>query len=178
LLLRGENFLLTVTLQAYYDGHEREDVVAYRTEWTQRMVHTAKKMTTYEGDGMQNAVAPTLQAGEREIVWVTHDECTSYSNDGVNVAWLEDHETMLHKKSQGAAIMVSEFLCPCHGRLKLEPTHSKYDEIEHKEAQMIILPGANRDGYWRSEDMVKQLKERAIPIFEALHPNCQGNAGS
>ena len=171
-----EQSLTQCALQVYYDGHEREDVVAYRTQWTKRMVQYSRKMTTYEGDSMQNAVPSTLQAGERELVWVTHDECTFYSNDGVNVAWLENDETMLRKKSQGAAIMVSEFLCPCHGRLKLESTHPKYAELEHKEAQMVILPGAHRDGYWRSEDMVKQLKEKAIPIFEALHPNCQGNA--
>jgi hypothetical protein len=131
-------------------------------------------MATYEGDLMQTVVPPTLEEDEREIVWVTHDECIFYSNDGVNVAWLQDYETMLHKKSPGASIMVSEFLCPCHGRLKLEPTHPKYSELEYKEAQMVILPGAHRDGYWRSEDMLKQLEERAIPIFEALHPNSQG----
>jgi hypothetical protein len=55
-----------------------------------------------------------------------------------------------------------------------DPDHQLYDELEHKEARVMIFPGANRDGYWRSENMVDQLKDRAIPIFEALHPGCKG----
>ncbi|KAG5462694.1 MAG: hypothetical protein BJ554DRAFT_4024, partial [Olpidium bornovanus] len=41
-----------------------------------------------------------------------------------------------------------------------------------EEARVIIQPGTNKDGWWKSMDMVKQLKEQALPIFEALHPNC------
>jgi hypothetical protein len=119
------------------------------------MVQYGRKMITYESGLMQTIVPLTLEEDECEVVWVTHDECTFYSNDGVNVAWLQGHETMLRKESPGASIMVSEFFCSCHGRLKLEPTHQKYLELEYKEAQMDILPGAHRDGYWRREDMLK-----------------------
>ena len=28
----------------------------------------------------------------------------------------------------------------------------------------------NRDGWWTNKDVVKQVKERAIPIFEHTHP--------
>jgi len=97
-----------------------------------------QKMTAYEAHFVQNAVPSTLQAGERELVWVIHDECTFYLNDGANIAWLEDNETILRKKSQSAVIMLSEFLCLCHGNLKLDPTYAKYVDLEHKGAQIII----------------------------------------
>jgi hypothetical protein len=36
---------------------------------------------------------------------------------------------------------------------------------------VIIYPGSNRDGWWTNNDIVKQVIERAIPIFERTHPN-------
>ena len=33
-----------------------------------------------------------------------------------------------------------------------------------------MYPDTNRDGWWKNEDVVKQVKERAIPIFERTHP--------
>ena len=59
--------------------------------------------------------------------------------------------------------MVSEFLCECHGRL----------QIDGMEARDIIKVGANYDGYWKNEDLAKSLKEKAIHIFEKVHPNCK-----
>jgi len=41
-----------------------------------------------------------------------------------------------------------------------------------KEARVIIKPGNNGDGYWTNADLVKQVKEKAIPIFEIMHPGC------
>ena len=46
--------------------------------------------------------------------------------------------------------------------------------LQHNEARVTIISGTNREGYWKSEDMVAQLKEQAISIFEALHPGCKG----
>jgi hypothetical protein len=42
-----------------------------------------------------------------------------------------------------------------------------------KISRTLFYAGANRDGYWTSQDMVKQLNE-VIPLFEALHPDCFG----
>ena len=38
------------------------------------------------------------------------------------------------------------------------------------EARLIIKPGNNGDGYLQTEDLVKPIRERAIPIFKILHP--------
>jgi hypothetical protein len=30
----------------------------------------------------------------------------------------------------------------------------------------------NQEGYWTAEHLLKQIEYKAIPIFEALYPNC------
>ncbi|KAI2511745.1 hypothetical protein MHU86_2639 [Fragilaria crotonensis] len=60
--------------------------------------------------------------------------------------------------------MVSDFICPCHGRLRL-------DGIP---ISVIIEPGKNHDGYWQATDILKQLKEKAIPAFNQMHPEARG----
>jgi hypothetical protein len=40
-------------------------------------------------------------------------------------------------------------------------------------SRKLFFAGANRDGYWTSKDMMAQLTQ-VIPLFEALHPNCEG----
>lgn len=133
-------------IQVYYDGHEREDVVQYRKEWTKRMLAYSEKMRRYEGDNMEQEILLSLRDGEQELVLVTHDESTFYANDGVARAWLSEGETMLQKKSMGGSIMVSEFMCPCHGRLKIDESHPNFRKPLYKEARVMIYHGTNRDG--------------------------------
>jgi hypothetical protein len=65
----------------YFDGHEREDVVAYRTKFLEEMKELERRMVRYEGETME-PIPPALGTGERELILVTHDECIFYSNDG------------------------------------------------------------------------------------------------
>ncbi|ODQ71801.1 hypothetical protein LIPSTDRAFT_190 [Lipomyces starkeyi NRRL Y-11557] len=37
--------------------------------------------------------------------------------------------------------------------------------------RVILEPGKNRQGYWKSPQMCEQL-EHAIQVFEKLHPDC------
>ncbi|KAK9357984.1 hypothetical protein V1504DRAFT_462658 [Lipomyces starkeyi] len=57
--------------------------------------------------------------------------------------------------------MVSDFYCPCHGPLQLESAIVRISKE----------PGVNRDGYWKSDDLVRQL-EMAVEVFDKLHPAC------
>jgi hypothetical protein len=34
-------------------------------------------------------------------------------------------------------------------------------------------PGKNNDGWWKADDLINQVVERAIPIFETCFPGCQ-----
>lgn len=66
----------------YFDGHEREDVVAYRNEWSKRMINYMRRSDFYSGEKQEAILEPKLNEGESKIVFVTHDECTFYANDG------------------------------------------------------------------------------------------------
>ncbi len=98
-------------------------------------------------------------------MWVSHDESIFYSDDDGGKGWsLEDHPDV-HKKGNGRCIMVSGFICPCHGRLRLDgvPIH------------VIIEPGKNHDGYWQVTNILKQLEEKAIPAFNQMYPKAGGS---
>jgi hypothetical protein len=56
---------------------------------------------------------------DSEIVWVLHDESLPYGNDDGGRGWGSDDHPDIHKKGNGRSIMVSNFICPCHGRVRL-----------------------------------------------------------
>ena len=108
----------------------------------------AKRMRTYSGESMEVETVPdAVKDGETEHVLVTHDECVFYANDGVDSAWLAEGEMVLTPKSQGLSIMISDFMCPCHGSLKVNAEDEKFAHLEFKEARVIFHTGANREGY-------------------------------
>ncbi|CAG8625873.1 17591_t:CDS:2 [Acaulospora morrowiae] len=108
-----------------------------------------------------------------EFVQVTHDECHFYVNDGQRRIWTLEDEDILRSKHIGRSIMVSAFVCPCHGLLRLSDDQLQTNShIKHKET--YILHSTQTDGYWKSEHMLDQLVYRALPIFEVLHPGCIG----
>ena len=157
----------------YFDGHERSDVVAYRKEWLKRMFVYKKNMKDFDGDMLDVILEPQLQPGEKEFIQVTHDECHFYANDGRRRIWVQEKENTLRPKHMGRSIMVSAFLCPCHGLLRLSDQQLYINpHIEDKEA--FVLRSVQMDGYWKSEHMLNQLVHKAIPIFEVLHPGCTG----
>ncbi|KAG9399842.1 hypothetical protein AC1031_022020 [Aphanomyces cochlioides] len=100
----------------YYDGHEQEDVVAYRKVFCSQWLALFERMTTYSDDTMSTACPPPNLALP-EIVWVTHDESVFYANDDGGKLWTHNLHYDLPKKSRGRSVMVSDFLCPYHGRL-------------------------------------------------------------
>lgn len=156
----------------YYDGHERPDVVEYRKIWAKNMMEMKRRMVEWEGEEMEIEI-PRSNPQQTRLVLVTHDECCFYSNDAAKEIWSEEGESILRKKGQGGTIMVSDFLCDCHGSLRISAEMAAEQNIPES-IREIIKPGKNADGYWKSEDMVKQLKSKAIPIFKALHPGMTG----
>ncbi|KAJ7147720.1 hypothetical protein C8R43DRAFT_854680, partial [Mycena crocata] len=148
----------------YVDGHERDDVVAYRAAFVKRwMEEYEPRMVSYDNDGnpLKELEEYTLQGkycGQKfRIILVTHDESTFFANDRKQVGWI--HPSFKGKpqpKGEGQSIMVSDFLTLEWGRL----IHGK------REAQLFFRAGKNRDGYFASEHVLKQTDE-AIDIFEA-----------
>jgi hypothetical protein len=157
----------------YFDGHERIDVTQYRTEFLNKMFEYEKFMSYYEGENMDR-ILPNLVEGEKEHILVTHDECVFYSNDGQRGIWAKNGELPLRKKGNGKSIMVSEFLTEVDGRLKLKPVNIENHPTIPIEAREYLEPGKDREGYWTAENVLEQIKTKAIPIFEILYSDCIG----
>ena len=123
---------------------------------------------------MNTVISPTLQSGKRPRVLVTHDKSCFSSHDGKTTIWMDVNDRPLRPKGQGRSIMVSEFLCECHGPMKLnEAQRAQHLEIP-SETCTIILPGKQLDGYWTTANLIDQVRTKAMPIFQILHPGCDG----
>ncbi|KAI8987110.1 hypothetical protein BDB01DRAFT_904728 [Pilobolus umbonatus] len=146
----------------YFDGHEREDVVVYRKEWCQRMIEHMRYMDRYVGEDLTVVEGEAVRSGGKKRVLVTYDKSTFYANDRKKEMWIREGENPIRKKGPGMSIMVSEFQCRCHGTMRVKEWTSR----------KLFEAGASRQGYWKSADMIKQLVEDAIPLFELLHEGC------
>ena len=87
-------------------------------------------MQQYECRMLQYAddmsLVPPQDATQKLCVLITHDESTFYCNEGKKLFWLENKKKKLLPKSKGSSIMVSGFMCPCHGFMKEESTTLTY----------------------------------------------------
>jgi hypothetical protein len=192
-------------------GHERADVVADRVAYCRenrlRRPRMKPIVSTCEGHSDCGAchgkgcvdlgavpdiecAVPGVDEGV-EIVRVFHDECICGANEGRRTYWGHKGDRFFHK-SKGQSIMISGFICACHGRMVILPdqmdafkafcqsdarfkdiafTKSVYtddDEREGLHSFTTIVPGKNKDGWWKGEDVASQLEE-VVPIFEFLH---------
>ena len=120
---------------------------------------------------MKICIEPELPSGEPKVVLVTQDECIFQAHDGNRRIWQEESKKNLRPKGPGASIMVSGFLCQCHGLLRLSSEIAEHDPQISPDSTVIMYPGANRDGYFTNEQLAIQTKEM-LKIFEILHPDC------
>ena len=156
---------------AYVDGHERPDVVAHRNRFVEEMAEWQKRMDIYAGDEMEICIQPELSSGERKVVLVTQDECIFQAHDGSKRIWQEETRREIRPKGPGASIMVSAFLCQCHGMLRLpNETAEIYPDLE-SDSTVIMYPGTNKDGYFTNVHLAQQTS-KMLKIFEILHPGC------
>ena len=99
------------------DGHDRSDVVAYRERLCKRLFDQyLTRMESYEGPEMVE-IPPELVGHESNIVPVFHGESTFNANEDQRYCRLENDEQILKPKSRGRGLMISEFVCLCHGRM-------------------------------------------------------------
>jgi hypothetical protein len=153
----------------YIDGHERLDVVEHGEAFLKRMLEYANNFFQSEGDDMKIEMAPVLQSNQRPLVWLTNDESCFSSHDGKATIRMDANDRPLRPKGQGRSIVVSEFLCECHGPMKLnEAQRAEYLDVAF-ETCAIIQPGKH-EGYWITANLIEQVKTKAMPIFMILHP--------
>ena len=170
----------SVSKGVYVDGHERDDVVEYRKwfvkEWFDMQPHVREWEEIYGENGVVTGLKQKEKERKmggkygdgREIIFVTHDESTFSANDGRRSAWMAEGESILRPKGRGRGIMASEFLTGA-GRLRVR------DEVNDEElkreglkrdATVYFEYGDKAEGWWKGEDVVKQVLDMAIPVFE------------
>jgi hypothetical protein len=117
-------------------------------------------MPVYSGENMNEVCMPDLEPGENPICFITHDESTFYANDGSRLLWQEDGKSTIRPKSLGSSIMVSAFVCQCHGIMI----------SENMKSYVLFKAGRNRQGWFTNDDLIKQFND-AYPLFVKMHPN-------
>lgn len=135
----------------YFDGHERDDVVTYRKQFLREI---DKKSLTC------NSNTPVLDAGEKPLIRVVHDECTFFANSDQTYFWEDDETNVLRQKSLGASIMVSDFIDEVSGYICDEQDQGR------------LMLETQRDGYFTNDLLLHQV-ERTVDIFERVHPQAQ-----
>ena len=106
----------------YLDGHEREDVVAYRKAFVARWKDYEERFHTWDSDGVehkaQNSESIQVKGGLFRLILVTHDESVFYQNDFRKTHWIANTSKATPlPKGDGQSIMVSDFLTVEWGRL-------------------------------------------------------------
>ncbi|KAJ3361555.1 hypothetical protein GGF31_002213 [Allomyces arbusculus] len=94
------------------------------------------------------------------FVRVSHDETTFSTNDGKTTIWHLDSTFGMVYKNKGQDIMISAFVCECHGLTSL-PEHPaeklrdfegeqvlRDDETHVLDVHISFIYGKNKDGYW------------------------------
>ena len=73
--------------------------------------------------------------GEAKHVLVVHDESTFSSNDGEKTVWGEYNGSLIRKKGiMGKSLMISAFLCECHGLI----THEEVKHFAQNFAAVVV----------------------------------------
>lgn len=136
----------------YVDGHEREDVVAYRLKWLKEKLEQDVESLTWLPTAEERLIFLSEPLSFRLFVELIHDECVFFANDDEKTQWLEEGTTMAPRpKSHGKGIMVSGYMTELDGLID-------YELLE-------IGDGV----YWHSELMVKQLR-RVLAKAEKMYP--------
>jgi hypothetical protein len=142
----------------YVDGHEREDVVAYRQNVFLPAWANIKARTRDWSQGQ-----PDPLPHERRIVVWFHDESTFYAHDRRLARWVhKDEEATPYAKGEGASQMVADLVSADYGWLRSP------DGTE--EARVLFKAGKNREGYFTSDDILDQA-ETAINILKKHYPD-------
>ncbi|CAG8807959.1 3058_t:CDS:2 [Cetraspora pellucida] len=161
----------------YYNGHKHSDIVQYHTVFLEKIKNLETLMLQFVGEDMKIVINPEISEEQQVHIFVTHDECTFYTNDSYPSVWTPLGMPPLHKKEIDKSLMVSEFLTETYDHLTI--TLKKIDKLNLlpiflQEACVIIKPDKNDKGWWNGSNLLTQVANKAIPIFEATHLNCIG----
>ena len=167
----------------YIDGHEREDVVAYRKKFIRKMVSIGfineDNAPTAEASQClpEDLRCPSEEQLQKTIV-LFHDESIFSANEDQGTQWGEKDNFAIKPKSKGSGIMVSDFIDEFNGYLCLSDSEyslakQTYGDNITKEARQFLEYGENREGYWTSDKFLTQM-DHAVKIADIKYPKDQG----
>ncbi len=136
----------------YFDGHDRDDVVAYRNEFLARMDNLDNRSIKFDG------IAPELQAGEKPLIRVVHDKSTYFANCDQSYFWGDEIPNLLRQKFLRSSIMISDFVAEVSGFVR-----------NGSDMARVSLE-TQRDGYFNSDQLLAQVEK----TIEEIHPSTQG----
>ncbi|QRV79907.1 DDE family endonuclease [Ceratobasidium sp. AG-Ba] len=148
----------------YFDGHEQNDVVAYRQNiFVPFCKAVERQRVIYREDGLPIAEQQlVVLEGEKPIIFWFHDKSIFYANDRQQVRWVYiGKHAIPFKKGDGCSIMIADFVCAEFGWLR---------GANKKSARVVMSPGKNRDGYFTSDRVVEQL-QNAVEIAKEQYPD-------
>ncbi|CCI11649.1 unnamed protein product [Albugo candida] len=106
-----------------------------------------------------------MEVWDNKYVHVTQDESTFYSSDGREEFRVEEGDSWIRKKGPGGSIMIGDFLCPCHGPMKVTDQQVRENGLTSPSDRDIIKACKNSDGWWKSEDMDALLELKIDSFF-------------
>ncbi len=139
----------------FFDGHDREDVVKYRTEFLNKLEEYDELTKT------PNGPTPLTQPGTKPLIRIVHDESTFYANADQTHFWADGQIQVLRQKSLGQAIMVSDFIVEGGGYLR----------DEGGEARLLLE--THSEGYFNNDKFLEQV-DMALDIFDRRYPQYKG----
>ena len=83
----------------YFDGHERSDILEYKSIFLKKMEEFEQLMPIFEGDNMDQKDL-VLSEEKKPHIFVIHDECLFYANDDCPIIWAPLGELLFCKESQ------------------------------------------------------------------------------
>ncbi len=125
------------TKGVYFDGHERDDVVASRRSYLNTLQSYENRMWVYTSPCPDPAIHPILR--------IYHDESTYYSNSDQSFHWTDGTKQILKQKSLGQAIMVSHFIEEVGGLLECDGETA------------ALLMEHQTEGYFTNDHLISQV---------------------
>lgn len=99
--------------RVYNDGHEREDIVAYRKEvFLSFLKLVESRLMEWDEDLLPTPTDEVLSSELQPLIMVTHDECTFNANDGKRYVWTHNEHNPMSKKVRGQGLLGSELITP------------------------------------------------------------------
>ena len=159
---------------AYVDGHERDDVIAYRKDFLKKLEELRGTHLPPPPCSDERAATPPDDADARKnLVLIFHDESIFNTNEGQTWIWGTGDQPYIQPKTKGAGIMVSDFITQQMGFLRLsDQEHDIAKTLRHdfpQTARALLEYGGDKEGYWTGEKFMANVKDAAA-IAKFLFP--------